>query len=968
VVARASERHVGRDAELAQLDQLLARVQAGSGGIVFVSGEPGIGKTHLLAELTHRAEALGCLVLEGSAAEFEQELPFGPVIDALDAYIQSLGPRIVERLAADGLRDLAEVFPSLRSLRSAAEAPPAATERFRSYHAARDLLARLGAQQPTVLVLDDLHWADGRSLELVAHLMRRPPDGPVVVAGSFRTGQVDAALLAAIRAASRTAQVHHLELGPLTPEQASELVATHDASSRERLYHQSGGNPFYLLEIARTRAGDHPFADSEGTAPPAVAAAIARELTALSPAAQALAQAAAVVGDPFELDLAIAAVATSEPIDLSAVDELIARDLVRPATVPRRFRFRHPLVRSAIYESSSASTRLVAHARCAAALAAQGAPATARAFHVEQSARPGDREAVALLVEAGTATLRGLPSTSARWFEGALRLLPANAPLDDRIELVLAAAGALTTAGRLPEARSMLLDSLRVVPRDARQERVRLTTACASVEQRLGRHEDAHARLTTTLAELTEAGSDARDSENAVPLMAALAMDAFYRMDYEAMHGWASAAAADASALGDPLASAAAAAALTLASSFTGAVDEAMAHRATAAAVVDGLSDDELSGNLEAMANLAGAELYLERFEETAAHGRRGITVARAHGQDDVFGMFYACVGTATWVLGRLAESAEVLDTAVEAARLSGNVQTVAWSLLNRTLTAVMAGDLELAVGAGEESVELAGELGESIIAANCRVMLGWAVFESGDPARAAGLMVAGGGGEGLPRIGGAWRSTYLEVLVRCWLATGQLDKARAAADSAHEVARQVGLPRSFAMAHRASAEVALYEGRARDAIEGATASVQAAESSTARIDAALSRIVLGRALALDGDAVTAAAELERAAADLDSYGARRYRDEAERELRKLGHRIHRRTQPGTATVGVGALSGRELEVARLVVDRRTNPEIAADLFLSLKTVETHMRNIFRKLDVTSRVEVARVLERATNA
>jgi DNA-binding CsgD family transcriptional regulator len=91
-----------------------------------------------------------------------------------------------------------------------------------------------------------------------------------------------------------------------------------------------------------------------------------------------------------------------------------------------------------------------------------------------------------------------------------------------------------------------------------------------------------------------------------------------------------------------------------------------------------------------------------------------------------------------------------------------------------------------------------------------------------------------------------------------------------------------------------------------------------------------------------------------------------RYRDEAERELGKLGQRTHRRTRPGkTGGKGIETLTARELEVAWLVVDRRTNPQIAAQLYLSQKTVETHLRNIFRKIDVSSRVELARTVERA---
>ena len=111
-------------------------------------------------------------------------------------------------------------------------------------------------------------------------------------------------------------------------------------------------------------------------------------------------------------------------------------------------------------------------------------------------------------------------------------------------------------------------------------------------------------------------------------------------------------------------------------------------------------------------------------------------------------------------------------------------------------------------------------------------------------------------------------------------------------------------------------------------------------------------------------------AELEQAAARARRAAARiRYRQEAEHELRKLGRAVHRRTRPGKADgTGVDTLTERELELARLVVDRRTNPEIAAALFLSQKTVETHLRNMFRKLGVSSRVELARAVEQAERA
>jgi DNA-binding NarL/FixJ family response regulator len=175
-----------------------------------------------------------------------------------------------------------------------------------------------------------------------------------------------------------------------------------------------------------------------------------------------------------------------------------------------------------------------------------------------------------------------------------------------------------------------------------------------------------------------------------------------------------------------------------------------------------------------------------------------------------------------------------------------------------------------------------------------------------------------------------------------------------------------VPLPLSAAWADHVGAAVAPYAGGTGRAAEPALASPAAADKVRVPIKAALSRIVAGRALARAGERELAVAELERAAAQLDACGALRYRDEAERELGKLGHRIHRRTRPGKpGAVGIESLTERELQVARLVVDRKTNPQIAAELVLSRKTVETHLRNIFHKVDVSSRVGLARAIERA---
>jgi DNA-binding NarL/FixJ family response regulator len=205
-----------------------------------------------------------------------------------------------------------------------------------------------------------------------------------------------------------------------------------------------------------------------------------------------------------------------------------------------------------------------------------------------------------------------------------------------------------------------------------------------------------------------------------------------------------------------------------------------------------------------------------------------------------------------------------------------------------------------------------------------------------------------------------------LGLLTRCWLALGDRDAARATAERAVAIAASVELPMTAAWADRAAAAVALDVGDADVAAAAALASATSADRAGAVIEAALSRVLAGRALAEAGDRDAALVELERAAAAFEGCGATNHRDATERELRKLGRVVHRRTRKGSSGSGALAeLSERELEVARLVVDRMTNKQIAAELFVSLKTVEAHMRNLFRKLDVSSRVEVARAVERA---
>src|SRR5437763_2615840 len=524
------ERLVGRADEMSSLDEVLADLELGRAAALLLIGEPGIGKTRLLAELAARADTRRQLVLSGSATELERDLPFSVFVDALDEYVRGLERTRLSRLDDDVRSELAHVFPSLTALATDG-AVALQHERYRSHRAVRALLEQLASVQPLVLVLDDLHWADAASVELVGALLRRPPAAAVLLALAVRPRQVPERLSAALDRAHRTGELTRIELAALDPEEARQLLgAAVEPADANVLYAESGGNPFYLEQLARSldRAGGAAAARDETSpatigVPASVSTALNEELALLSDSARLVLEGAAVAGDPFEPELAAAATGLPESSVMEAVDELLQLDLLRPTDVPRRFRFRHPLVRRAVYEATAAGWRLGAHERCADALAERGATAAARAHHVERSAREGDVRAAAVLRAAGDEAVRLAPASAAHWFGDALRVLPATAPAEERVELLLARAGALTAAGRFSDGHGAVLDAAAIVS-DAPALQTRVARVRAASETLLGRQDEARRQLVGALERLTDQGSP-----EAVALMIELAVNAIWR-------------------------------------------------------------------------------------------------------------------------------------------------------------------------------------------------------------------------------------------------------------------------------------------------------------------------------------------------------------------------------------------------------------------------------------------------------
>ena len=201
---------------------IIAGVLAGerpSIGVIAISGEPGIGKSRLLAELAEAGERERMLVLDGRASDVERDVPFAVFRNALDDYLASVHPRLIRPEGTEGRAELARIFPSLAAF--GAESAGLVEERWRSHHAVRELLDGLAASKPLLLLLDDLHWADEASLELLSHLLRHPPRNRVILALAFRSGGAPPGLLADLGEIARSGRVARVELAPLTDSRGS---------------------------------------------------------------------------------------------------------------------------------------------------------------------------------------------------------------------------------------------------------------------------------------------------------------------------------------------------------------------------------------------------------------------------------------------------------------------------------------------------------------------------------------------------------------------------------------------------------------------------------------------------------------------------------------------------------------------------------------------------------------------------
>ena len=237
---------VGRATERAALAAASAAARERP-GVLAIEGEPGIGKSRLLAELAESAAQDGATVLAARASVDEADLPYGLLTEALDPHLAAAGEHRVARLGIADPGALAALLPAL----GAAVVP---ADRHRVHRALRDLLERLAAARPLVLCLDDVHWADPASAGALAALVRRPPAAAVLLALAVREGRMPAPVAAALAGALAEDGAVLVPLGPLGEDDAVALVGE---TGRE-VHRLAGGNPFYLEQLARFRGAGGP--------------------------------------------------------------------------------------------------------------------------------------------------------------------------------------------------------------------------------------------------------------------------------------------------------------------------------------------------------------------------------------------------------------------------------------------------------------------------------------------------------------------------------------------------------------------------------------------------------------------------------------------------------------------------------------------------------------------------------------
>jgi DNA-binding CsgD family transcriptional regulator/tetratricopeptide (TPR) repeat protein len=916
----------GRDAELAAVGVELDRVRSGAGAVVLVEGEPGIGKSRLLAESARIARRLGFRVGAGVADPYAGAVELGPLMTALFD-----GP--------EPLLDRSE----LRDLRSVSE------QRYWMLQDLQAILEEAAAQGPLLITLDDQHWADSGTTAALRALPARLAALPVGWVVACRPDQGSVQFLSTVEYLVRDGATK-VVLGPLDDTAVAQLAAdVMDATPSQSLLdlvRGARGSPFLLMELlsglrdeelVRFDAGE--VAPIQARLPRRVRYTMRERLRGMTPLAREAATVAASLGRRFSFSDLAKMLDRPPGALLGPVDELIASGMLVESG--DHLAFRHDITRDAVRDSVPVSARQALDRQAADVLLSRGATPVEVATQLATSAEAGDEEAISILLRAAEALATTDPSVGADLGQRALDLTPDRHPM--RGPLIARTAVLLHLAGRVDEARLFADTSLRAsLPPDQEAD------VLFSIASMIGTPPDARVAASRQALALSELPADARAQH-----LAALRYNLLVGGRRDEAQAIAEEATAAVRAGGDSTAT------LTLTMGDT------------VGAYLDGRYDDSLelteaAGRLAAEARDWGRKrlvqewrcetrTVLDQADESLRLAAEGLALAHREHNGWAVRIFEIRRGRSLQQLGRLTDARAALDGqfGLDAARhYLGVLDAAGIVALGRI--AIHTGDGRLQ----ERTATLAGGLLEDSTPSYRRQaawLLALQAMASGDPSAAHGWLCV---------LGEAERTTILPLfpadvtdepqLVRIALAAADGDLAAAAVAQAQRRAeRNPHVPTILATAAHANGLLHADDATLTHAVELFEMAPWPLARASALEDLGVLRIRNGETAAgieaLDL-ALVVYAEGEA------SWDAGRVRS----RLREHGvrRRLAPRERPET---GWAALTDTELAVARLVAQGLTNRAVAEQLFVSPHTVSSHLRSIFAKLGVNSRVALTRL-------
>ena len=923
-----------RERELEALGAAVGAATDGTAGLVMVEGPAGIGKSRLLAATRALANERGLRVLAARGGELEREFPFGIVRQMFESLL------VDETEGSNLLSGAAATATAVFGRPGERVGEPFAEGSFAALHGLYWLTANVSQERPVALVVDDLHWCDRASLRFLAYLAQRLEDLPVLLVASYRRSEpgADQALIGEL---TSDPQAQLLMPRLLTATAVTEVVRDRlgegvEPAFADACHSSTAGNPLLLEELLKTLAADRipPDAAHIDTiaelGPRAVSRAVLLRLARLSADAVRVARAIAVLGDGPQLPV-VAELADLEPSTVAAATrELVHVEILRPEPP---LGFVHPLVQAAIHADLAPGERELHHERAARLLVELGAPT--------------EQIAAQLLV---------IPGRGEDW----------------AVDVLRAAANTAVAKGDLDSAISALRRALNEPPRPNRRLELLLELARAEMSTSLPPAAEHYRAAYEIAPEPSARGQAAHGLASALLFLDApdQAADVAARAAHELPHELEDLArhleAVELQALvfgaephGDQLerlrvhreidasrgvgVKALAAIAASNWSQCAGPADRVCALARAA------LDDGELLAADELMTLAAIVPLALADLDE--AVDRWDALRVEAYRKGSVFtiGSVQLWGGYTQYLRGELAEAESEMRASLVTMGLWG---------MPSPWTAPFLAEVLLERGALGDALALLKHAGSTQATSDLAIILDRARMRTcladGRPAEALGYADAfelHAGWRRQPRYY-PWRSLKAQALDRL----GRQDEAVVLAGEELEIARGWGSPGTVGRSLRVLGTILRADG-----IELLEEACVMLEEAPARLEYAKALGALGAALRRAGKPTEAREPLRRALELADVCGAQPLVDEVRMELRAAGARP--RT---TALQGVRALTASERRVADLAAIGQTNRDIAQTLYVTPKTVEVHLSNAYRKLDIRSRRELARALEGTT--